>query len=1003
MTAHFATLRAARGDNPLFLMEHELAPADLDQLMVAVRSCLARYNVSDPWWERHPLPLLIAATEVGYVYRGTGTDFWPIFASRLGETLPLDRAALSNLFRRVATPLGLAEPASTAWNAAFCHIAWPIHHAILPLELHQPLARTLRDVRSHLDLAGSDAALIGPIRNRARVAGGLRLIAWLEDLRVAAAVIRQFLRPTSDNTLAPSALERIARDLGRDEIARTALREARKRQDALEARPARRSRRGTAEPELRYAPLVLRSLDQRLSLAVKLPQLEPAAREQARGALDAIRWRALLWSRGRPVPSRNIFSDYPVPLSVEALPSSDTPLLADLAGLPLSQDAKDFLGSLRVQSAVPMLFSDLGPDGEATQRAGMAAADSSRCIVLLEPGAAPLGVGEHLGRVAGLVAVRVDPSTGDGAALLERFGIEVRRAPSLTWVGDAELERHRPVRRFRAGDYVGFDLRVPEGKCEACLITPDGSRSILEADRHLLAGFAADQLGTYALHYGAGERLSFDVVAAEEPAEFLAVDVDGGTGAIGDLAEREVTLRFDSVAPIQEAELELTLVCDGRIARRARDVLPDTPCRITGEHPIWAALFGADGLERLWAARSADLRIAVPGLVDVSYRFEQVTAPFEWRHDSAGRLVAADEAGDLAVYTASPERPLDIAPVGSADTGDDVRLFRAGHDAPQQAGGLCIGPRIWRPADAATARTPERLLRQFSGGRADAPDGRSVIDALIGWAAAGVDHPVTQFRRGQIVRQLERWMLEQLCGAEWVKREAELGSEGGASFRASFLAACACNGVGYATLDLSARLRDLLDRVLQRLIEARALPVTLEASREPIDEDVGIAFDTLFNDAYATVYDAVVAVGDDCPFDPDEDIDVGEPSEAWDAALRAAAKEALHIRLVDLLRPLDGGDALSLADFETMLPEEVVGLLHGWIGRHRPQHLARAWNPDLVEAAFWLLAKPRVAARLPWRSAAERLLADRFTARAIRYAALRARVGAVASADEPGR
>ena len=420
MTAHFATLRAARGDSRLFLLEHELAPADLDQLIVAVKSCLARYNVSDPWWQRHPLPLLIAATEVGYVYRGTGTDFWPIFASRLAETSPGDRATLSSLFKRLAAPLGLAEPASTAWNAAFCHIAWPIHHAILPLELHQPLARTLRDVRSHLDLTGSDAVLVGPVRNRARVAGGLRLIAWLEDQRVAAAVIRQFLRPTTDNTLAPSALERISRDLGLDEVARTALREARRRQDALETRPVRRSKRGAVEPELRYAPLILRMLDQRLSLAVKLPQLDPAAREQARGALDAIRWRALLWSRGRPVPSRNIFSDYPIPLSVETLPSSDTPLLADLAGLPVSQDAKDFLGSLRVQSATPILFSDLGPDGEATQRAGMGASDSSRCIVLLEPGAVPLGVGEHLGRVSGLVAVRVDPSTVNGAAVLER-------------------------------------------------------------------------------------------------------------------------------------------------------------------------------------------------------------------------------------------------------------------------------------------------------------------------------------------------------------------------------------------------------------------------------------------------------------------------------------------------------------------------------------------------------------------------------------------------------
>ncbi|MBW8837003.1 MAG: hypothetical protein JF605_18650 [Burkholderia sp.] len=69
-------------------------------------------------------------------------------------------------------------------------------------------------------------------------------------------------------------------------------------------------------------------------------------------------------------------------------------------------------------------------------------------------------------------------------------------------------------------------------------------------------------------------------------------------------------------------------------------------------------------------------------------------------------------------------------------------------------------------------------------------------------------------------------------------------------------------------------------------------------------------------------------------------------------------------------------------------------MLHDWIGKNRPPHQARNWSRDLVESAYWLLAKPAVAARLPWRAAAERLLADRFSARAIRYAALRAGVSA---------
>jgi hypothetical protein len=119
------------------------------------------------------------------------------------------------------------------------------------------------------------------------------------------------------------------------------------------------------------------------------------------------------------------------------------------------------------------------------------------------------------------------------------------------------------------------------------------------------------------------------------------------------------------------------------------------------------------------------------------------------------------------------------------------------------------------------------------------------------------------------------------------------------------------------------------------------------------------------------------------------DVDVGECPEAWDAALRTARQATSFVDLVALLRPLAAGDQLALADFEAMAPDEAVDVLSNWITRNRPPHLARTWTAELVEAAFWMFAKPAVAGRLAWRAAAERLLADSFTARAIRYAALR--------------
>ncbi|MEO6216479.1 MAG: hypothetical protein ABIO86_10650 [Sphingomonas sp.] len=993
MTTHFDSVRAVRGDASLYLFEHGLAGDDLDALLRATRSCLLRHRVEGAFWTTHALPLLVGATEVGYAYRGTGTDFWPIFAERFGEMSIADRAALSSLFRREAGRFGLAEPPDTPWNRAFCHIAWPVLHAILPIELHRPLARALRDVRGHLDVTASDAALIAPIRNRAQLAGGVRLIAWLEDHRTAAAVVRQFLDPTGQHTIAASALARIAADLAHDETANTALKEARKRQKSLAAQPTRRPRRRAGAIETRFAPLVLRSLDQRWSLGVKIPQMDHAAREQARSALDAIRWRALLWSQGRPVPGRNIFSDFPIPLGIDVLPPSETALFGELSALPLSQEAKDFLGSLRVKAEAPLLFSDVSADGDAVQLLSATVTDSGAYILLVGPDQQPPASAEPLGRLAGLRAFRVNAGNADAAAWLVRLGFSVRQSVRFAWIGMPEVEQHRPNRRFRMGEYLAFEMYAG-GACDVWLTEPDGVQSRIEGTDQVVAGFTADKLGAHAIRFATGETVLFDVVATDDEVELLAVDIDAGTGAISDLADRSVTLRFDSIGTLQESEVELELKCDGRVVTRASDVLPDTPCRLDGDHAIWGALLTSEALEHLLMAHSAELCVSVRGLVGETFRFEQVMAPFAWQHDEAGTLTATDETGELALYAVTPELPLQVAPADGARAGQDIVLFRAGHSAPLQAGGLCVGPRIWRPADAPLARTPDRLLRQFEGGRPEMSDGRSTADALIAWSAAGVDHPVTQFRRGQIVRQLERWMVAQYCGSEWAEQEGALAARRETSFPAAFLGSCARLQIGYADVGLSRGQRALLDRILLRLISAHGLPISLQTSREPIDDDLSAALDGLFNEAYGVLAEDIESVGDVCPFDPDEDIDVGESSDNWDKALRAAATQAALIELVDLLRPLEPGDALSLADFETMLPDDVIDLLHDWIGKHRPTHQARNWSRDLVESAYWLLAKPAVAARLPWRAAAERLLADRFSARAIRYAALRAGVGA---------
>ncbi|MGZ7250289.1 hypothetical protein ACXWPT_09435, partial [Streptococcus pyogenes] len=69
----FSGLRDSRRGS-VFFVEHGLGADELDELRDGVRANLQSHPLESGWWEQNDLPLLVAATEVGYRYRGTGTD-----------------------------------------------------------------------------------------------------------------------------------------------------------------------------------------------------------------------------------------------------------------------------------------------------------------------------------------------------------------------------------------------------------------------------------------------------------------------------------------------------------------------------------------------------------------------------------------------------------------------------------------------------------------------------------------------------------------------------------------------------------------------------------------------------------------------------------------------------------------------------------------------------------------------------------------------------------------
>ena len=68
---------------PVFFLEHGIPESEVGIIAQKVRHDIATKHIESNWWDSNYLPLLVTATEVGYGYRGTGTDFWPILEKEL--------------------------------------------------------------------------------------------------------------------------------------------------------------------------------------------------------------------------------------------------------------------------------------------------------------------------------------------------------------------------------------------------------------------------------------------------------------------------------------------------------------------------------------------------------------------------------------------------------------------------------------------------------------------------------------------------------------------------------------------------------------------------------------------------------------------------------------------------------------------------------------------------------------------------------------------------------
>lgn len=230
LEGHFrelATIRgAATGGRPLFALEHDLQPTEVEVLRATIREHIAHRSPH----REHTLAWIVYAAEFGYQY--SGDEYWQTFEQETpGWTVHGDRYWIRERYRAFQRQYGGAKP-SGAWAEQFSIICWPITHAILPSDLQRQLARILYEIRHSFsaELLESPVMLGEFIEAQSwNATSRFQNLAQETALvgQIAAALLLQGQFGT-DNLVYPSTLERISKDLDRERRAREWLRGARR-------------------------------------------------------------------------------------------------------------------------------------------------------------------------------------------------------------------------------------------------------------------------------------------------------------------------------------------------------------------------------------------------------------------------------------------------------------------------------------------------------------------------------------------------------------------------------------------------------------------------------------------------------------------------------------------------------------------------------------------------------------------------------------------------------
>ncbi|MCI2400825.1 hypothetical protein [Aliiroseovarius subalbicans] len=956
----FSDLASERGSFPVFAIEHDLDQRALSELKAALALGIEHDpQLKGAQWAWGYLPLLVAAAETGYRYRGTGTDFWPLLSRELTvETGGEFRAEITRLFELGAKNFRLFRPGESPWERHFPLIAWPIGNALVPLEIQPQVTDALRRaIRAGISFEDTEG-IIEYLKKLAAGHASRRFEHWIRNADVALEVMRRLLLPDSEGWMSAGILHRIDKDVRKDARSFRAISEARHNSTRRIARPKE-------IPSSRFMVSLSDSLP--TELAIRGPVLSASLREEVIAGL-------------------RIQGD-----RIRATGSEHSILLRSfLAGGEIA------LGPFGILPESPLYRGDtfLRPQQETAD------------ILLenLQPAEASFFLVEPEGHTA--TAVVPGDALPVGAAVIHWIRTDQTGSPEfrrLETVSDAEyLRRHgftllskRPALRVLGIPMPGV---TPSYSAQFPILVSarnHDSTPFLDGEKHPanwleLRGkkWAAFQPspGEHTLSSPELEDGDSILIEVVEPPDIepASISIQPDKATLRDLELGRLEIKISSPIALEQVPVCLRILSGDQQISMAEDTVDRLPHIIAGGSPLLRRL-QTQMLEHQAPLSSVRLDVEVQGLRPASTLISPSRLDLHYDRASGLWLDKSSENRTFSTLIATPDSPLPHA--NAADDGDLKLLLPASPRHQTLGSGVVVSDnRHLSFAQLAGEKVNVPILLR----EADSRDGyvglTDVARATLAWQLAEADDLISNWRRFSVLDHLESAVIGLLCGAQWQKTEAGIDlsilSQHGALFRCAESVGLLA-GEDLPRIEINSDWMFFRDRLIDRF---RVVVTTITEAVHHWDEEMGGELDLAVIDAYEDLRLHLEKNGREAF----EEVDMARPAEDWLRALEQAQEMPLLPMFRRLILPDSRWISLTSAPYDEFTENDLVDLLdecHVDASRRPGQRwIGRAELRALVQ--FWLSPEATIYEE-DWPRLLSKALSDVRTARAVRYTALR--------------